>query len=725
MADFRVIDAAKRVALMARERNLQVAELVAVTWRHAEGPVYYCNSQLDQTLRPEQAAALNAKLGGRPVEMRLMGGSFRSVPKSYDVGDDTVPLELWDGDGAISQLFYDSGEGVRAEVFYYLPQFDELISQFWGHLRAPDSVDPYKFTTKAASGFRSPLLTLPRRAFFTGCQARFGGRIFDPLELAENDCPYDRHLGGSVGNLDPATGQPYRDCPRNTRAACSARLTDSLSYLAFDVVVESKTVSQTKGPNLSASTRGNESNLKRPLRVVYGRRIVRDLDLLAYRAEPNTKHPDKAALSTLWAVSEGSISSQFNHRVNSIWVGYANIQTRNGGLRQSGTGFSQNVPNYSGTAVFYADVFGDWRGVTPDRITGECEVYGRDTVRVYTTRTAYTKQYTTNRAWCLLDMYTNRRYGHGLDWSRFEIQDWIELAAWCDQSVASYDVDGTLLAGPRSTFNADLQDRSAQQQIKDTCNFGRFCLPFHHDGKLRILPLSKVVVDGSTPVFSDYGDDRNICVEQGRPLWSYSIKSDSELPNKIILNFDDEAYHFTERPLTFEDVDQQFRAGLAFGDNTIRVVEKSYGAFGVTNYAEAVRLGNLLLDLGEFDEGGLKNNLRVTFTTWSVLTDVLELHPYKVIKIAIKQLEKFGFEYFRVLKMERQPNLKMKITAQAYPADYYERMENVARTPPQDGQPAATNPGGYSGAQPTGFTFGSVGTRDDEIYFTLLPMELP
>lgn len=719
MANLELIQQAQRIAFRARERNLQAFELLAIHWQ-PDQPTWYCNTQLDQILNADQAAALRARLGGRPIVTGLMGGAFRTLPRSGDIADDVVSIELWDGDGSTTERFLEAGEGVRVQLFYYFPEFDLMPEQFWGHLRVPDDNDGFSFKSKVASGFRSPLLKLPKRAFYRSCAAIFGGLINDLQELLDNDCPYDLHLGGSVGLLNPATSQPFTSCPRNNRAACIARLGDDLSYLAFDVVIEAKTVTQTKGPNLSATTRGNSSNLSRPLRVIYGHRIVKDLDLLAYRAEPNTKHPDKAALSTLFCVSEGPVQSILNVIVKGLYVKWDNLQVRLGHRRQAASGFSVSVPNYSGTAHFYSDVIGDWRGIQGSDIDGQCEVFGRNTVRVYSDAATFSEQYTTNRAWCLFDLYRNKRYGHGLDPRRFVVEDWIELAAWCDQFVGYSDPNGDFYASVRSTFNADLADRTAQQQIRDTCAAGRFAIPFPHNGSLRIVPLSKVAIDDSIPTFSDFGEERNITVDGAKSSLTWSQKSDAELPNKVILKFDDEAYGFVETPLVFEDQEQQLRAGRAYGDNTLREVSKELTAFGVTQFGEAVRLGNLALDLGEFDEGGLKNNLRVKFTTWSLLADVLELHPSKVIRVRSAKLSRFPFEYFRIIKLERQANLQMRIEAQAYPVDYYDRLENVVLPPPLPGSGGVGNPGGGSGDRPRGFGFGDVDTGFDEIRFRLL-----
>src|SRR6185295_4157762 len=107
---------------------------------------------------------------------------------------------------------------------------------------------------------------------------------------------YGTSLGVSFGNLDPSTGLPFTSCPRNNRQVCIDRLGDDLSYLAFDTIIESHTVNETKGPNVTVTSRGNETNLSRPLRVIAGQRHVSDLDLLAFVVEPDTKHPDKGSV---------------------------------------------------------------------------------------------------------------------------------------------------------------------------------------------------------------------------------------------------------------------------------------------------------------------------------------------------------------------------------------------------------------------------------------------
>ena len=708
-------------ALKALERP-RVCELVRVSWPAPTGDIYYSSEPYHLYPAYESLAARGLK-----IEARFGGERFQDLPFSSGVADESVSLDFVDIDGALRSLYALHGPGVRVECFYFFPEVGAegwLVGTWWGHLQPPEGATVDVFKCKAAAGFRSAQLPLPRRAFYRGCQALFGGKLDSLAAVAANDCWYNRHLGGDIGNLDPE-GNPYLDCPRHKPAVCIERLeplgsTRAPQFLAFDTVVETIVNRQTKGPTLYPLSRGNETNLDKPLRVIFGVRRVRDLDLLAYTPQYNNNHPDKGFVRVLFAVCEGRIAAMWDCRVNDVAVGFEHLNTRLGAIRQPPTGFSPNVPNYSGTAHF----FGVWgqvnpAGFGPNNLAGSCMVRGLDLIRVYADEEAYAHAYTTNRGWCLMEVLRNRRWGYGLDDARLHVPDFIELAAWCDEQVATRDPGGALVVSTRSTFNAQLTEQNAQEQVKEICLAGRFGLPFQQAGKMRVVPLRKVEGLGACPVFADEGDSRTI-VRTGRDQKSsltYSQKSDAEVVNRVVAKFDDASNNWLERPLTFEDVDAQLRAGKAFGDHTQRVVEKKYTLLGVTDYGEAVRLGNLLLDLGPFDEGGLKNNLSIKFTTW--FKYAIDLHRYKVIRVLSAALEPYGFEYFRVQSIKRKPNLQVEITAQAYPAAYYEQMEDLEEPPPLPGDEGFPNPGGLPGERPEDLGFSSLTHTADQIRFRL------
>ena len=150
-----------------------------------------------------------------------------------------------------------------------------------GHLQPPGEVDLVEFPTSAASGFRLAGLPLPHRIYQQSCQNQYGPAV--PLltqeEIDESGCPVNRHIGGPIGNIDPATGQVYAKC-KKTEADCIKIVGDARSYTGFITTVAAVAI-QTHGQTTYAASKGNETTLKQPIRVLYGGpRVVRALDLL-------------------------------------------------------------------------------------------------------------------------------------------------------------------------------------------------------------------------------------------------------------------------------------------------------------------------------------------------------------------------------------------------------------------------------------------------------------
>jgi hypothetical protein len=667
--------------------SVQVAELVAVDWPQPDGRVYYASTFADDVW-PE----LRGLLGGAPVEPRLEGGQFLDVTRDSGISDDSVSLNLWDADHAISDLFETHGEGVRVEIFFYFPQVDLLLSQWFGHLRPPEDADEERFTARAENGFLSVMLPLPRRSLYDTCQAVYGVLLKTQEEIDEHDCPVNIHIGGTIGRLDPATGQPYPTCPRNSRAECTKRIGDSLSFLAGDT----KRVTYPVGSRGAfATTYGNENKQKRPLRVIAGERTVRDLDLLAHVVEVGrADHPERGAIKLKYAVSEGELDYLGDVRVNNTLIKPEHWNVRLGAPRQPGSGFSPEETNYSGTATLQVVLQGDFRNVDPAGISTEIRARGKKDVRVYSSETEFALAYTTSRAWWLLEALRNKRWGMGAAVPRFPIEsDFIPLDEWFKDYLSFTDKrTGAVYTGYRSDFRAELIDRTAQQQVNDICLAGRCTVPFPYQGTLRVFPLKGLTAEelAAAPVFSDYGTERNIIRDEttGKSSLTRTSLSDADLPNSIVGTFDDRERDYQEHTLPpFESIDAQLRAGRAFGDTGRRVVEKPYKLLGVTEKAEASRLSVQLRDLGEFDEGGIENNERVRFQTF--FTQAITLYKSKVIRVLSKSLvnRRTGvqrFEYFRVRSVRQLPNLLVEVSAQAYPVEYYAQMEQIVEVPAPD-----------------------------------------
>ena len=332
-------------ALRAVERP-RGCEIVAVYWPEPTGTRYYSTAAWQEVAGYENCPVM--------VEARLSRLAWQDFAVSADVADDALQLDLADLDQSLADLFDFHGEGVKVELFYFFPQVGGpsgwLLSSWTGLLRPPDSADYARFRVSAQAGFGSQFLTVPRRLPSSQCQALFGAYLPTLDACANNDCPYNRHLvGGSVGNLN-ASGQPYRSCPRQSRQDCIARLGDDLSYLGTPGDVRPFQ----SASNYWATTQNNQSKLKNPIRVIIGRKKVRNLDLLLYRQEINTGNPNQGFVSTLFLVGEGPLQSITNPRVNGVIIAAQHLNTRVGDRRQGRTAYASDVSNYSGTAHYFA-----------------------------------------------------------------------------------------------------------------------------------------------------------------------------------------------------------------------------------------------------------------------------------------------------------------------------------------------------------------------------------
>jgi hypothetical protein len=687
---------------------LLYTEVVRVNWPMPDGTKDYCFTNID--LVPGFEGIALAPMTPRARIITSQGQRFLKLPRTASISDDKVEMELSDLDEEISRLCHTHGQGIRVQVYSYYPQVDLLLEEWQGTLGAPKGANGVTLKLTVTSGFRSPNLLLPNRLPATSCMFIFGAHLDSLDEVAEHKgCPYNVHVGGSIG-----VGG-FTDCPRDSVSSCSARLATTRYWPGFNTVIEGIANNQTKGANLLAKAIGNEGTLSDPIRVVMGKRFLKSLRLLAYRAENNTNHPDKGFVAAQFEVCEGTVQSISEFRINNVFVGYEHLNIRNGQLGQAPTSFSPNINSYSGTAVAFGRVQGDYRNVSASGLSASATCEGLNDTRVYTDTATYTETYSQKPVWNVLRMLTDKRWGYGEDVERYDIESAIDTANWHSENVSFHDPNGNVFAGTRSTSNIELTARATQQQIYDACVASRMAVPHNWMGKKRFRALKEETIDSSIPVFASRGSGANIVLSGGRPAISWSYTGDDELVNQINISFDDDANHGENITVPFGDQLQQLKAGKAWGDRTKRVISKNFPAFGITNISEAARLANLLLYLGALDSGGIRNNLRVTFTTW--LSQALRIQPYQLIKLDVAELERFGFDYFRVMRITRQPDLKVELEVQAYPVDFYAEME--ADPPPLVTTGVTTNPGGRLHSRPYPIQFVEVLAGDDTINFRL------
>lgn len=656
------------------------AEIVAIYWPSPTGTKVYSSAMYTELpWWPALAAAITAYFGTSiPITLTLIpdGTPFIDLPRAASVSDDSINLTFSDLDDEFSDLLMDYGEGLRCEVFGYWPTVDLLLSMWRGMLHQPKEMNRDQVKITATAGWRAPQMLVPKRPFATSCPFIFGALLSSQAEIDHhNGCPYNVHIGGSIG----VPG--FTDCPRRVKADCVDRLATEVYWPGFETREDPIPNNQTQGPNLLAKAIGNESMLSDPIRVIAGERYVKALYLLAFRNETNTNHPDQGFGAALFAVSEGTNLAMWEFRINGQLVGAAHFQLRLGALGQPPSGWSPDVNSYSGTAHCWGRIQGGFDNAVASDYSGSIRVLGAAGVRVYSDPNTYVERYTTNRAWWLLEVLAEARWGYGQDYPRFDVQSFIDAATWCDEYVTLTDPNGNTFSGVRSTFNAEVTARAIQQQVKDICTAGRLGIPFEFEGKDVVVPLkAEDLGNPNIPTLTDEGPNRNVVYDGSKSSLSWSVISDETMTNQWTVNFDEAVNGGVDTQYIFGDQAQQLRAGRAWGDRSKRVVNKSQAGYGINSAQEAARFGNSLLYLGPLDSGGILNPFSVKFVTW--YSEAFNVQNYKLIKVVNVKLQSrmaayftarglepypgADYTYFRVMKYTRKGDLRVEIEAQQY-----------------------------------------------------------
>lgn len=671
------------------------AEIVAIYWPDPAGTKIYASHPYTLlpgpiSWWPDLADAIETHFGD-PIDITLTlipdGTPFIDLPRAASISDDSINLTFSDLDDEFSSLLMAYGEGIRVTVYGYWPAVDLLLSMWRGMLHQPKEMNREQVKITATAGWRAASMLVPKRPHATSCPFIFGAFFTTQAEIDYHaGCPYNVHIGGSIG----VPG--FTDCPRRVKADCVERLDTEVFWPAFETRPDPIANNQTSGPNLLARAIGNESNLNDPIRVIFGERHIKAANLLAFRNETDSNHPEDGFFAGLFEFGEGPMLALWEFRMMGELVGAEHFQLRLGALGQLPTDWSPEVNSYSGTAHGYGRIQGESDNATASDYSASVRALGHNEVRVYSDPETNVKGYTTNRAWCLLELVANARWGYGQDYPRFDIQSFIDAAEWCDEYVTLTDTNGNTFSGVRSTFNAEVTARAIQQQVKDICTAGRLGIPFEFEGKDVVVPLKAEDVDNpGIPSFTDEGPNRNIIYDGVKSSLSWSVVSDEEMTNQWTVNFDEAANGGVDTQFIFGDQPQQLRAGRAWGDRSKRVINKSQAGYGINSAQEAARFGTSLLYLGPLDSGGILNPFSVKFTTW--YSEAFNVQNYKLIKVTNAKLQSrmtayftarglepypdADFTCFRVMKYTRKGDLRVEIEAQQYAT-----LDIVASEPP-------------------------------------------
>ncbi len=687
------VDDVKIAAIRSRSiagERIAVCEYVRVDWDDVTS-VYYGAAAYH-----EVSPFTNI---GVTIEPRLMSAAardpFHSLELNPDLRTESVSVTFEDIDKDITNKFQTYSSGVACEFFLYYPCEDYHHPLWSGQLQAPDVYGWKSVTAKATNGFRSRESLLGSRRRPRECTAGvFAGKLPDADAVRSSLCPYDKHIGGSVGNFKTGS-TPYSDCPK-TESACVARLGNGGLYFGGFSTDATAVVTDT-GTGYLARSKGNTSALKDPIRVIFGEKQLKENQLLLWRREINQGNPNFGHVRGVWEVGEGPVDSIYNITVNEKFTGQEHIWIRYGTRGQARGAFAPNMSNFSGTAHYQALLPQvNAAEYTPSDLNSGCMVRGFAEVCVYTDDDPVTKTrtYSNNRVWCLLEIYKNQKFGLGYAESRFTLADWITEADYSEEIVTHSalfeDGEEVEYVNQRSTLNVILEGRQVGEQIEDICRSGAISIPFENEGKytLRSFRVATAGELSAARVFYDSGDDVNICWDGGRPSIELSQTPDNKVVNEVEVRFEEATNNGTERPLTVDDPNQKLLAGRQLGPDQSLSVPKKFTAFGIDNLPEAVHLAYRLLKFGESDQGGIQNNLRVKMTV--PFEHALGLVRYDLIKIVSTLLDPFTVgtnngvedltetpEYFRILSLKKISSNRCEITAQVYNHTAYTAFETT------------------------------------------------
>jgi hypothetical protein len=372
------IDPTALANLLADEaagQKIACAHILKVTW--AAGVIRYYSGAAFQS--PPFLGS------GLTVEPRLLFSDkddpFFQYEKNPDLRSSTIKVSFDDIDHSIKTLFQTYRSGVNCEIFLWYPKYNILTSEWFGQLVAPQVYGISRIDTVISNGFRSPEQLLPGRPPQPDfCTANFGRLLPNLDAVRSNGCRYDRHLGGTLGAYKTGT-TPYSDCPK-TKAACNLRFATSVPryWLGFDVSASAVATDGHSG--YLAVSKGNETALGAPIRIIAGMKHVRSMQPIQGRPEDNSSDHSKGFFRAVYLIGEGPISQFYNLFIKDKYIEQINQDLRWGTIAQGSCNYAPDISNYSLTAHISA-AYGwvDARTVTVKDFQAEgdcigyCDVY--------------------------------------------------------------------------------------------------------------------------------------------------------------------------------------------------------------------------------------------------------------------------------------------------------------------------------------------------------------
>lgn len=640
-------------------------------------------------------------------------------------GDDAIDagsrlwLELSNVDGRVSQVDRTVGwKGARLRVRFgfFDVERGEATSELTGvFLGIANPVDELTETTARLS-FTNRLsmqrLAVPAMRIQARCAWRFpsceeeraeaaGGGIYSPFYA----CGYSAGVEGGVGNLDGAEG--FAVCNR-TRGDCEARGmfakdgagVETARFGGFAFLPPSITVRPHGEQSKLADAVDGRAKANDAVPLVYGTGWLTAPVIFA-RSDGNLTHAEvlvgsgemEGILQVVVNGVELPLGQAGQDMTGTGWYNVLSLGGRNGGFNPSfadGQGQALGDP-HGGLACLQVVVPNSL--LKPGSLPKvEVLADGLKLPRYDTNGDALDVVFTKNPAWVLLDLL--RRSG----WVENELNlaSFAETALYCDEFITAQTPEGTEVQVPRFETSLVLtQRRSLNDVVGGLRLAAALMITVDEGGQVRASPETTIArqqaapgevtnsvaaIAGGWPAY-EFGDGWNgvsgIAVDgQGRSTFRISRKGQSESPNRLSVEFQDEFNQYQQDSLSLVDFDDAAAAGCE--------VAAPFGAMGLPHFDQAARVLRLQI------QKNIQGNHYVEFET---SVQAIGLRPGDLIALSHGK-EGLDRALYRVLRLTPALNFeRVRIAAQRHEDGWYA----LAGGDPGDAQGRGSEPCGGLG----------------------------
>lgn len=670
----------------------------------------------------ERWATHRVTVAGEVYEPRLLrhGGFDLRL-----AGDDAIDagsrfwLELSNVDGRMSQLDRSvgwKGARLRARFGFFDVESGLATSELTGvFLGIANPVDELTETTARVS-FTNRLslqrVSVPTLRIQARCPWRFPSTDIERGEAVTGDayspfvpCGYSAGVEGGLGTLDGAAA--FATCNR-TREDCSARGmfskdgggADTARFGGFAFLPPSIAVRPHGEQSKVADAVDGRAKANDAVPLLYGTGWLAAPVIFA-RSDGNLTHAEvlvgSGELEGILKVIANGVELPLGQAGQDMtatgWYNVLSLGTRNGAFNPSFTDASgQPLGDPHGGLACLQVVVPNSLLKSGSLPKVEVLADGLKLPRYDTEGAALDVAFTRNPAWVLLDLL--RRSG----WAEAELNlaSFAATAAYCDEFITARTPEGAEVQVPRFETNLMLtQRRSLNDVIGGLRLAAALMITVDEDGLVRVSPETTIgrqqgaaseVSNSTAPIAGgwpayEFGDGLNgfsgIAVDgQGRSTFRISRKGQSESPNRLSVEFQDEFNQYQQDSLSLVDFDDAAATGCE--------VSAPFGAMGLPHFDQAARMLRLQI------QKNIQGNHYVEFET---SVQAIGLRPGDLIALSHAK-EGLDRALYRVLRLTPALNYeRVRIAARRHEDGWYA----LAGGDPDDAQGRGSEPRGGLG----------------------------